>query len=155
MSRVTPSTGTRSWVIESRSRTVTAPSSSESTSTVTHHGRADLVLPAIELADGRGVVVYRHRVALQIRLDPVAQLDDLGTLLEQRQDRHLVWSEVGVERQRDPLLAADLLLTVGVDQERERGPVRTRCGFDDPRDHMFVGGLVEVLELLARCLRMA
>ena len=38
MSRVTPSTGTRSWVIESRSRTVTAPSSSESTSTVTHHG---------------------------------------------------------------------------------------------------------------------
>ena len=38
MSRVTPSTGIRSWVIESRSRTVTAPSSSESTSTVTHHG---------------------------------------------------------------------------------------------------------------------
>ena len=36
--RVTPSTGTRSWAIESRSRTVTAPSSSESTSTVTHHG---------------------------------------------------------------------------------------------------------------------
>ena len=38
ISRVTPSTGTRSCVIESRSRTVTAPSSSESTSTVTHHG---------------------------------------------------------------------------------------------------------------------
>jgi len=38
MSRVTPSTGTRSCAIESRSRTVTAPSSSESTSTVMHHG---------------------------------------------------------------------------------------------------------------------
>ena len=38
MSRLTPSTGTRSCAIESRSRTVTAPSSSESTSTVTHHG---------------------------------------------------------------------------------------------------------------------
>ena len=38
ISRVTPSTGIRSWAIESRSRTVTAPSSSESTSTVTHHG---------------------------------------------------------------------------------------------------------------------
>ena len=38
ISRVTPSTGTRSWAIESRSRTVTAPSSSESTSTVTHQG---------------------------------------------------------------------------------------------------------------------
>ena len=36
--RLTPSTGTRSWVIVSRSRIVTAPSSSESTSTVTHHG---------------------------------------------------------------------------------------------------------------------
>ena len=38
ISRFTPSIGTRSWVIESRSRTVTAPSSSDSTSTVTHHG---------------------------------------------------------------------------------------------------------------------
>ncbi len=38
MSCLTPSSGTRSWVIVSRSRTVTAPSSSESTSTVTHHG---------------------------------------------------------------------------------------------------------------------
>ena len=36
--RLTPSSGTRSCVIVSRSRTVTAPSSSESTSTVTHHG---------------------------------------------------------------------------------------------------------------------
>ena len=36
--RFTPSSGTRSWAIESRSRMVTAPSSSESTSTVTHHG---------------------------------------------------------------------------------------------------------------------
>ena len=38
ISCVTPSTGTRSCAIESRSRTVTAPSSSESTSTVMHHG---------------------------------------------------------------------------------------------------------------------
>ena len=38
MTRLTLSTGTRSWVIVSRSRIVTAPSSSESTSTVTHHG---------------------------------------------------------------------------------------------------------------------
>ena len=33
-----PSIGTRSWVIASRSRIVAAPSSSDSTSTVTHHG---------------------------------------------------------------------------------------------------------------------
>ena len=38
IARLTPSIGTRSWVIESRSRIVTAPSSSDSTSTVTHHG---------------------------------------------------------------------------------------------------------------------
>ena len=38
ISRFTPSTGTRSWVIDRGRGSVTAPSSSESTSTVTHHG---------------------------------------------------------------------------------------------------------------------
>jgi len=38
MYRVTWSAEIRSCVIASRSRTVTLPSSSESTSTVTHHG---------------------------------------------------------------------------------------------------------------------
>ena len=54
-----------------------------------------------------------------------------------------------MERQRDARLAADLLLAVGVDQERERRPVRAGRGLDDPRDDVLVGRLVEVLELLA------
>ena len=117
--------------------------------------RADLVLAPVELADGGRVVVDGHRVALQVGLDPVAQLDDLGPLLEQRQDGHLVRREVGVERQRHARLAADLLLAVGVDQEGERRPVGAGGGLDDPRDEVLVGRRVEVLEVLAAGLRMA
>ena len=60
-----------------------------------------------------------------------------------------------MERQRDARLAADLLLAVGVDQERERRPVRAGRRLDDPRDDVLVGRLVEVLELLARRLAVA
>ena len=53
----------------SRSCTVTAPSSSDSTSTVTHHG-----VPISSwrrwLADRGGVVIDGHGVALQVGLDP-------------------------------------------------------------------------------------
>ena len=117
--------------------------------------RPDLVLAPVELADRRRVVVDGHRVALEVVLDPVAQLDDLGPLLEQRQDRDLVRREVRMERQRDTRLAADLLLAIGVDEEREGGPVGAGGGLDDPRDDVLVGRLVEVLELLARCLGVA
>ena len=54
-----------------------------------------------------------------------------------------------MEGERDAGLAADLLLPVGVDQERERRPVRPRGRLDDPRDDVLVGRLVEVLEALA------
>ena len=61
----------------------------------------------------------------------------------------------GCKRERDPRLAADLLLAVGVDEEREGRPVRAGRGLDDPRDDVLVGRLVEVLELLARRLAVA
>ena len=48
------SIGTRSWLIESRSRTVTARSSRVSKSTVTQNGRADLVLATVAAADRAG-----------------------------------------------------------------------------------------------------
>ena len=117
--------------------------------------RADLVLASIQLADRGRVVVDRHRVPLQVVLDAVAQLDDLGPLLEQRQDRDLVRREVGVERQRHACLAADLLLAVGVDEEGERGAIRAGRRLDDPRDDVLVGRLVEVLEGLAGGLAVA
>src|SRR3954447_18673144 len=116
--------------------------------------RSDLILPPIELADRGGVVVDGHRVALQVVLDPVAQLHDLGPLLEQRQDGHLVRGEVRMERERDTRLAADLFLAVRVDEEGEGRAVRPGGGLDDPRDHVLAGRLVEVLELLTGRLRM-
>ena len=53
--------GTRSCTIESRSRTVTARSSSVE---VDRHAerRAQLVLPAVTAADGLGLVVVAHDV---------------------------------------------------------------------------------------------
>ena len=49
--------------------------------------RADLVLAAIALADGAGVVVVEHKVAAQILIDLSCRL---GQFLAQRQNRSLV-----------------------------------------------------------------
>ncbi len=46
-----------------------------------------------------------------------------------------------MERQRDALLAANLLLAIRVDQERERGAIGATGGLHDPRDDVsFVAG---------------
>ena len=115
---------------------VTAPSSSESTSTVTHHGvpisswrRYSLPIAAVS-----SYTAIRSR--LRSAEQAVAHLDDLGPLLEQRQHRDLVRRDVRVEAEDDALLAADLLLAIGVDEERERGPVGAGGGLDDPRDEV-------------------
>ena len=79
----------------------------------------------------------------------MAEVDDLGPLLEQRQDRDLVRREIRVQPEDDPLLAADLLLAVAVDEERERGPVGAAGRLDDVRDVVLLGRRVEVLEVLA------
>src|SRR4029079_17706347 len=47
-------------------------------------------------------------------------------------------------------LAADLLFAVAVDEEGERGAIRTAGGLDDERDEVLLRGRVEVLEVLAR-----
>src|SRR5665811_2620256 len=70
--------------------------------------RADLVLASVELADRGRVVVDRHRLPLEVVLDPVAQLHDLGPLLEERQDGDLVRRKVRVDSQDHALLAPDL-----------------------------------------------
>jgi hypothetical protein len=69
----------------------------------------------------------------------VAQLDDLGPLLEQRQDGDLVRREVRVQPEDDARLAADLLLAIGVDEEREGAPVGAGGRLDDPRDEVLAG----------------
>ena len=113
-------------------------------------GRADLVLAPVELADGRRVVVDGHHVALQVVLDAVAELHDLGPLLEQRQDGHLVRARgPGGARSTTRVSPRDLLLAVGVDEEREGRPVGARRRLDDPGDEVLLGRRVEVLEVLA------
>src|SRR5437879_4876627 len=62
-------------------------------------GRADLVLAPIELADRRGVIVDRRHVAFKVVLDAMAELHDLGPLLEEWQHGHLVRRELGVQRE--------------------------------------------------------
>ena len=60
-----------------------------------------------------------------------------------------------MERQRDPLLAANLLLAVRVDEEREGRTVRAAGRLDDERDEVFVRRRVEVFEVLPGRLLMA
>ncbi len=60
-----------------------------------------------------------------------------------------------MEAEHDAGLALDLLLAVGVRQQREGDAVRAGGGLDDVRQVALVGGLVEVLELLARELLVA
>ena len=54
-----------------------------------------------------------------------------------------------MECERYPLLPADLFLPIGVDEERERGPVGSAGRLDDVRDEVLLGDGVEVLEVLA------
>jgi hypothetical protein len=60
-----------------------------------------------------------------------------------------------MQRERDPPLPADLLVAVGIDQEREGRPIRPAGRLDDPGDEMLLGGRIEVLEVLARRLGVA
>ena len=78
-----------------------------------------------------------------------------GRFLSSGRTATLYGARSGWRAEDDPRLAADLLLAVGVDQERERRPVGAGRGLDDPRDEVLVGGLVEVLEVLAGRLRVA
>ena len=78
-----------------------------------------------------------------------------GRFLSSGRTATLYGARSGWSAERHARLAADLLLAVGVDQERERRPVRAGRRLDDPRDDVLVGRLVEVLEVLARRLAVA
>ena len=58
----------------------------------------------------------------------------------------------GMEAEHDAGLPLHLLLAVGVHQQREGHPVGSGGGLDDVRQVALIGGLVEILELLARVL---
>ena len=72
-----------------------------------------------------------------------------GRFLSSGRTATLYGARSGWSASDDPLLAADLLLAVGVDEERERRPVAAGRRLDDPRDEVLLGRRVEVLEVLA------
>ena len=65
-------------------------------STVMHRGRADLVLAAVPLADGAGVVKVHHKVLLQLVIDLFGLA---GELLEQGQHGGFIGSQGGMQVQ--------------------------------------------------------
>ena len=117
-------------------------------------GGADLVLAAVALADGAGVVIVHHEVAGQL----VQQLlggagEDL--LLAEGEHGALEGGQGGVEAQDGAhvvvalLVLADDLLVVGVHQEGQGHAVGAQGGLDDVGDIVLVLLLVEVGEILA------
>ena len=79
----------------------------------------------------------------------------LAVLAHQRQHGDLDRREARVELQHGARLAADLVLVVGVAQERERGAVGAGGRLDHVRHVALAAGGVEVLELLAASARRA
>ena len=118
---------------------------------------ADLVLTAVTLADGTGVVVIDHEVLAQL----VADLHGLlAQLLAQGQDGALIRSQSRMQTQHgaDILLALgihEVLLVVGLAQEGQRHTVAAQRRLDDVGDVVLVGLGVEVLQALAGSLLMA
>src|SRR4029453_277972 len=112
-------------------------------------GRPHLVLPAVEPSDGGGVVVDHPEVARQGGTDAVRGPHDLLALLEERKYRHLHRRQLGVEAEHYPLLAAHLLLAVGVGHEGEEGAVHARRRLHHEGHDVLLALLVEVGQRLA------
>ena len=117
--------------------------------------RADLVLAAIALADGAGVVVVQHKVSAQILIDLSC---GLGQLLAQRQDRSLIRSQRRMQVQNHAhvvLGLVDDLLVIRFAQERQRHTVAAEGRLDDVGDIVLVRFLIEIGQILAGSLLMA
>ena len=113
--------------------------------------RADLVLTAVALADRLRLVVVDHVAVGQRGVDLAGQRRQ-RVLLAQRQHRHLVRREARVQAQHGARLVVDDVLVVRGQQERGHRAVDAGGGLDDVRHVALVGGLVEVVELLAAVL---
>ena len=125
-------TATRSCSSVSRSRRVTVSSSIVWWSTVTPERRADLVLAAVALADRAAGVVFGGPAVAQLLVDrapsPAAVLFTSGSTAA------LNGAIRGLEPQHRALLAADVVLVVGVAEQRQEGAVDAGGGLDHVRD---------------------
>lgn len=110
--------------------------------------RADLILTAVALADGTGLVKIDHKA---LRKAVVNLERRAGELLRKRQHRGLVRRDGRVQAQDDAhvvLLRVEHLLVVRLGEQREHRAVKAIGGFDDERDELLVRLGVEVLHLL-------
>ena len=116
--------------------------------------RADLVLAAIALADGAGLVVVHHELLgkLGVQLHSGARED---LLLAQRQDRGLERRERGMEVQHHAhivvalLVLPDDLLVVGVAQHSQHAALHAEARLDDIGDILHHVLALAVDQLLA------
>ena len=109
--------------------------------------RADLVLAAVAPADRAALVVLGLDAVAQRAVDLAGELG-LPVLAHQRQDRDLDRREQRVQPQHGALLALDLVLVVGVDEEGEHRAVGAGGRLDHVRARSAPGRRVEVLERL-------
>ena len=79
----------------------------------------------------------------------LARLLGVAVLAQQRQHRDLDRRDARVQAQHGALLAADLVLVVGLAQQREHGPAEAGGGLDHVREVALAGLRVLPLELLA------
>src|SRR5215212_4356759 len=114
-------------------------------------GRPRLVLAPVAASDGARVVVEQAVIAFEVVVDLPGHRRD-RFLLGEREHSSLYRGDARVELEDGTLLAADLLLGVGVYQEGEHHAVGADGWLHDVGDVALARGLVEVREVLARVL---
>ena len=114
--------------------------------------RADLVLAAITLADGTGIVEIDHEFLLQVMVD---FLGSRGELLRQRQDGRLVRRKGRMQMQDGAdvvvalLVLPDDLFVVGIGQEGQERALDAEGRLDDIGDIARVLLLIEIRQVFA------
>src|SRR3954453_2235326 len=113
--------------------------------------RADRVLAAVALANVARLVVLRREARAQLRVDLACELG-VAVLAQQREHGDLDRRELRVQPQDRPVLAAEVVLVIGVAQERQHRAVGARGRLDHVRDVLDAGVGVLVEQLLAGAL---
>src|SRR5689334_12798498 len=115
--------------------------------------RADLILTPVAPADRTRFVVEHRKAAPQLFRQLLGKLGH-SILLHEWENSCLDRSERWSKTEHGPplLLAGHLLLTIRIDEQRERRPVRAHRGLHNIRHVTPIVGLIEVLQLLSRVL---
>jgi hypothetical protein len=108
--------------------------------------RADLVLAPIALADRAAGVVLGWEATAQVLVDR-ARLLGLAVLVHERQHSHLDRRHVRGQAQHGALLAADVVLVIGVAEQRQHCAADAGGGLDHVRHVALPARGVHVLEL--------